>query len=255
MRGGILTFLASMPLKKARLSQIASIYIGSSILILYYVTKISDFIESTLIITAKLINLLNIMNPETVKILSSKSVGIAGAGGLGSNCAVALARVGIGRIIIADFDIVDVSNLNRQYYFLHQLGQKKVVALRNNINLINIDVDVHAHDVKLGPDEIVEIYSESDIIVEAFDLAEMKQMIIETVLERMPGKTIVSGVGLAGWGDNNSITTKYSGKLIVCGDGTTEVSEEMPPLAPRVGIVANMQANVVLEILLGKSIG
>lgn len=191
--------------------------------------------------------------PENLSdILKNKTVGIAGAGGLGSNCAVALARVGVGNLIITDFDVIDKSNLNRQYYFLHQLGQKKVIALRNNINLINPEVKVNAIDIKLQAKDIIKIFSDCDVIVEAFDLAEMKHMIIETVLSEMPDKIIVSGVGLAGWGNNNSITTSYSGRLIICGDGETEVSDDLPPLAPRVGIVANMQANQVLEILLGR---
>jgi len=66
----------------------------------------------------------------------------------------------------------------------------------------------------------------------------------------MPEKIIVSGVGLAGWGDTNSLKVRQIGNLYICGDESKEVSEEMPPLAPRVGIVANMEANVVLEILL-----
>ena len=189
---------------------------------------------------------------DKLSTLSNKVVGIAGAGGLGSNCAVALARVGVGKLIIADFDVVERSNLNRQYYFLHQLGQKKVVALRSNINLINPEVNVEVHDIKLQADDISKIFASCDVIVEAFDTAEMKEMIIETVLEKMPEKYIVSGVGLAGWGNNNSITTRYSDKLIICGDGESEVSDDMPPLAPRVGIVANMQANVALELLLGR---
>ena len=190
------------------------------------------------------------MSENIIDVLKNKTVGIAGAGGLGSNCAVALARVGVGNLIIADFDVIDKSNLNRQYFFLHQIGQKKVLALKNNINLINPEVTVTAIDIKLQSEDIIQLFSECDVIVEAFDLAEMKHMIIETVLSEMPDKIIVSGSGLAGWGNNNDITTRYSGKLIVCGDGKTEVSDELPPLAPRVGIVANMQANQVLEILL-----
>jgi sulfur carrier protein ThiS adenylyltransferase len=185
--------------------------------------------------------------------LSSKTVGIAGAGGLGSNCAVALARVGIGKLIIADFDIIVESNLNRQYFFFDQIGQKKVHALRDNIRKINPDTIIESHDIKLDPDNIVKIFSGCDVIVEAFDLAETKEMIIETVLEKFPGKKLVTGNGLAGWGKNNLIRTEENDQLYICGDQTLEVSDELPPLAPRVGIVANMQANQVLEILLGES--
>ena len=184
--------------------------------------------------------------------LKHKVVGIAGCGGLGSNCAISLARVGIGRLIIADFDLVCEGNLNRQYFFRDQLGLKKVKALTENIHRIDPNIEVEAHDIKLSHADISKIFSRCDVIVEAFDLAEMKQMIIETVLTEMPDKYIVSGVGLAGWGNNDAFKTQNFGRLIVCGDMETEVSDELPPLAPRVAIVANMEANAVLEILLGR---
>jgi sulfur carrier protein ThiS adenylyltransferase len=184
------------------------------------------------------------------KILKQKTVGIAGCGGLGSNCAVALARVGIGKLIIADFDVIVESNLNRQYFFYDQIGQKKAFALKENINRINPFVEVEAWDLKLTPDLILKLFNNCDVIVEAFDVDEMKEMIIETILAGMPEKYIVSGVGLAGWGKNNSLTTRQFDKLFLCGDMDTPVSDDFPPLAPRVGIVANMEANQVLEILL-----
>lgn len=190
--------------------------------------------------------------PEIASVLSSKSVGIAGCGGLGSNCAVALARTGIGRLVLADFDVVSISNLNRQYYFLHQAGVKKVFALKENMALINPQVQVETHDVKLSPSDILRIFKDCDIIVEAFDLAEMKKMIIETVLSEMPEKIIVSGLGMSGYGNSNSIKVKQIGALFICGDGHSGVSEDQPPLAPRVGIVANMQANTVIELLLNE---
>lgn len=183
-------------------------------------------------------------------VLKTKTVGIAGCGGLGSNCAVSLARVGIGKLVIADFDIVTEGNLNRQYFFTDQIGQEKAVALRENILCVNSEVKVEEHVVKLDPESIKSLFRDCDVIVEAFDLAEMKQMIIETVLSEMPDKYIVSGVGLAGWGHNDLFKTKQFGKLFVCGDFEKEVSEVEPPLAPRVGIVANMEANLVMEILL-----
>jgi len=184
--------------------------------------------------------------------LKDKVVGIAGCGGLGSNCAVALARVGVGRLIIADFDKLDISNLNRQYFFADQVGKAKVLALKENITRIDPLINVETHEIQLNEDNIPEIYNDCEVIVEAFDRAEMKRMIVETVLEKMPDHYLVCGSGLAGWGENESIGLAISGKLYILGDGTNEVSVEYPPLAPRVGIVANMQANQVLEILLGK---
>lgn len=184
--------------------------------------------------------------------LSSKSVGIAGCGGLGSNCAVALARVGIGKLVIADFDVIEESNLNRQYFFFDQIGKYKASTLKENLLRINPNVNISDHVVKLAPKDIVELYGECDVIVEAFDKAEMKEMIVETVLSEFPTKPIVCGVGLAGWGGNNLLKTEQFRKLFIVGDRTSETSENDPPLAPRVGAVSNMMANVVLEILLGK---
>jgi sulfur carrier protein ThiS adenylyltransferase len=184
--------------------------------------------------------------------LQCRTVGIAGCGGLGSNCAVALARVGVGKLIIADFDKVDISNLNRQYFFADQVGQPKVSALKNNINRIDHRIKVETHEILLDHKNITEIFKYCDVIVEAFDKAEMKQMIIETVTEKMPDKALVCGVGLAGWGESEVIKMKSFGNIYICGDMTNEVSDKFPPLAPRVGIVANMEANQVLEILLGK---
>jgi sulfur carrier protein ThiS adenylyltransferase len=187
---------------------------------------------------------------EITKILSRKTVGIAGCGGLGSNCAVALARVGIGTLIIADFDVITVGNLNRQYYFFDQVGHKKVTSLKENIARINPDVNVIACDLRLIPENIPSIFGGCDVIVEAFDLAGQKEMFLESVLGAMPSIPVVAGLGMAGWGMNDTIHCRQVDNLFICGDEISEISPEMPPIAPRVGMVANMQANVVLEILL-----
>ncbi len=187
---------------------------------------------------------------QIVNVLKNKTVGIVGCGGLGSNCAVALARVGVGKLIIADFDVIEESNLNRQYYFFNQIGEKKATSLKHNINLINPKIKVEAYNKKLDANSIVEVFANCDVIVEAFDKAEMKKMIIETVVTELPNMPLVIGIGMAGWGNNNSIKSRNIDNLYICGDEESEVSDEFPPLAPRVGIVANMQANVVLELLL-----
>lgn len=185
--------------------------------------------------------------------LSHFSVGIAGAGGLGSNCAVALARCGVGTLVISDFDVVEPANLSRQYFFNNQVGQLKSSALKENIAHINPDITVIAHSARLDKNNIPEIYAGCHVIVEAFDINEMKEMLIETVLTRMPGIPVIVGSGVAGWGKNDNIRCRQiDDTLYVCGDETTEVSEDLPPLAPRVAIVANMQANTVIDILMKK---
>ncbi len=178
-------------------------------------------------------------------------VGIAGAGGLGSNCAVALAKCGIGTLVISDFDFIEEANLDRQYYFTDQIGMLKTVALKENISRINPEVFVIIHQKKLDDQNIPEIFSGCNIIVEAFDSREMKQMLIETVQLKMPGIPLIVGSGVAGWGKSDTIRyRKIDDTLYICGDESSEISEQMPAMAPRVGMVANMQANVVVEILM-----
>jgi|ERR1035437_1864677 sulfur carrier protein ThiS adenylyltransferase len=183
--------------------------------------------------------------------LSKFRVGIAGAGGLGSNCAVALARCGVGTLVIIDFDVIEEPNLNRQYYFTDQIGMMKTDALKENIARINHDVNVIIHQKKLDRINITEIFSNCNIIVEALDSAVMKEMLIETVQIKMPGIPLVVGSGMAGWGKTNDIISrKVDDTLYVCGDEHSEVSDNLPPIAPRVAIVANMQANVVIGLLM-----
>jgi sulfur carrier protein ThiS adenylyltransferase len=186
--------------------------------------------------------------------LSGFRVGIAGAGGLGSTCAVALARSGVGTLVISDFDVIEPANLNRQYYFTSQVGMLKTIALKENIARINPDITVIALAEMLDHLNIPEIFAGCDVIVEAFDKDDMKEMIAETVQTRMPGTPLVMGSGLAGWGKSETIKfRKIDETLYICGDESTTAGDEMPPMAARVGIVANMQANTVIEILMKKT--
>lgn len=187
---------------------------------------------------------------EIRKKLKKKRVGIAGAGGLGSNCAIALARVGVGNLVIADFDKITRKNLNRQYFYMEQVGQKKVFALADNIFFINPKVKVEPHNIRLNPKRIQSLFKGCDVIVEAFDQASEKEMLIETVQTTWPEVPLVIGLGMAGWGESNAVGMRRVDNIYICGDGVSEISEELPPIAPRVGMVANMQANVVVDLLL-----
>jgi sulfur carrier protein ThiS adenylyltransferase len=181
-------------------------------------------------------------------------VGIAGAGGLGSNCASALVRSGIGNLVIADFDYVEDRNLNRQFFFHDQIGMLKTAALKENLLRIRKEINVISHSIKLDNNNIPSIYKGCDIIVEAFDSADMKEMITECVQTKMPGTVLILGSGLAGWGNAEKIKMKkIDDTLYICGDESSEVSDELPPLAPRVGMVAGMQADLVISILLEKT--
>lgn len=183
--------------------------------------------------------------------LSKFRVGIAGAGGLGSNCAVALARSGVGTLVISDFDIIEESNLNRQYYFRDQIGKMKTFALKENIARINPDILIITFQEKLNSLNIPEVYKDCDIIIEAFDVSDMKEMLIQTVQLKLPGMPLIIGSGVAGWGNSDFIKCrKIDSTLFACGDEASEVSEDLPTMAPKVGIVANMQADLAVEILM-----
>jgi len=180
-------------------------------------------------------------------------VGIAGLGGLGSTVAIALARTGVGTLILVDFDVVEPSNLNRQQYLIHQIGMPKVEALQENISKINPDIKVHAYNEKLDQNNVERIFKEADAVVEAFDRAEEKAMLINALSEKMPDKYIVAASGVAGYGDNNEIKTiRFSSKMFIVGDQKTAAQPGVGLMAPRVGIVAHHQANTVLRILIGE---
>jgi sulfur carrier protein ThiS adenylyltransferase len=183
--------------------------------------------------------------------LGRSVVGIAGLGGLGSNVAIALARAGVGKLIIADFDNVERSNLDRQQYFTDQIGKPKVDCMIENLRRINPRVDVEGHKVSLNAENIPRIFAGAVCIAECFDSAIAKQMIVETVLAKMNPVKIVSVSGLAGYGKSNEIKTRrISPRLILIGDGKSGVDACKILTAARVGVAAMHQANAILEILI-----
>lgn len=185
--------------------------------------------------------------------IKASVVGIAGLGGLGSAIAIALARIGVGKLILVDFDVVEPSNLNRQQYFTHQIGMPKVEALQKNIAMINPYVKIETFLEKLDRNNMERIFKEAEVVVEAFDRAEEKAMLINAVSEKMPDKYIVAASGVAGYGDNNEIkTVGFSSKIFIVGDQKTAAQPGIGLMAPRVGIAAHHQANTVLRILLGE---
>ena len=167
--------------------------------------------------------------------------------------AIALARIGIGRLIIADFDLVEPSNLNRQHYFLDQLGLPKVYALRDTLARINPHVHVTACHLRLVPGNVAVVFGAAGILVEAFDRAEEKAMLVESFARHFPDRPVVAGSGMAGFGPANQVTTTRHGRnLYLCGDGCTAAAPGVGLMAPRVGVAAHHQANAVLRLLLGE---
>lgn len=179
-------------------------------------------------------------------------VGIAGAGGLGSAVAVALARMGVGKLVIADYDIVEPSNLNRQQYFVDQIGLPKVLALRDNLARINPYVRVTCHHERITPDNLKDLFEECQVVVEAFDRADQKAMLLNAFSRHLKTKTLVAASGLAGYGSSNTIrTTAFTKNIVIVGDQVEAACIGTGLMAPRVGIAAHHQANAVLRILLG----
>lgn len=190
------------------------------------------------------------MTPHVFYELKNAVVGIAGLGGLGSNVAVALTRMRIGKLIIADFDLVEESNLNRQNYFADQIGRHKVDASLENLKRINPHAEIEGHKVRLTPEKIPGIFRGAHIIAECFDRAEQKQMLVETVLTKMSDVIVVTASGLAGYGRSNEIVTRrISDRLILIGDGVSGTGPGIPLIAPRVGVAAYHQANAIAEVL------
>lgn len=182
--------------------------------------------------------------------ISEATVAVCGLGGLGSNIATALSRAGVGKLILIDFDKVDITNIHRQQYKVRQIGMFKTDALQENLNEINPYIETEVHTTCLDENNAAGLLAGADIICEAFDNAEAKANLVNFVLEKMPDKYIVAASGMAGIGSGNEIKTrKISKKFYVCGDEKSDVTDEVGLIVSRVMICAAHQAHTVLRIL------
>ena len=187
---------------------------------------------------------------ELHQAFSSATVAICGLGGLGSNIAISLARAGIGKLILCDFDRVDITNLHRQQYKAEQIGMYKTVALAENLKEIAPYISLEIHTERITEDNAVTLLQDADIICEAFDNAEAKAMLTDIVLSELPDKYLVAASGMAGMGTTNSIKTrKITSRFYLSGDETSDVSDGIGLVAPRVALCAAHQAHTVLRIL------
>ena len=176
-------------------------------------------------------------------------VGIAGAGGLGSNCAQYLVRCGFCRLRLVDFDVVEAANLNRQFYFAAQTGQKKVAALKENLLRIEPGLSIEAMAERITRENVLELFGDLDVVVEALDQAQTKVLVVESLLGRVG--CLVAASGLAGWGDPDAITVRrVRADFYLVGDLVSAVGPGRPPLAPRVNVAAAKEADAVLSWVL-----
>jgi sulfur carrier protein ThiS adenylyltransferase len=186
--------------------------------------------------------------PKTTNILQNSKIGIAGCGGLGSNIAVMLTRAGIGELILVDFDNVEISNLNRQHFFLSDIGKTKVEALSYHLKNINPDIKLNLINKKLIKEDIKPLFREIDILIEAFDKAEEKMWLVKEWLKTFKTKPIICGSGISGYGKSEEIKIQSSGNLFMVGDQISDQSEGL--CSPRINIAAAKQANLAIELLM-----
>lgn len=191
---------------------------------------------------------------ELQRKIACSTVAVCGLGGLGSHLALCLARMGIGRLILVDFDRVELSNLHRQQYKTSQIGMYKTEALAENLREIAPYGEFVLHTKRIMAENIDILLSDADIICEAFDRAEEKAALVNGVFERLPGRPVIAASGMAGFGSANEIYTRQiTGNLVLCGDETSEVSEESCLFASRAMLCAAHQAHAVLRLLAGEN--
>ena len=189
---------------------------------------------------------------DAVKKLQAATVAVCGLGGLGSNIAISLARAGIGKLLLVDFDCVDVTNLHRQQYKACQVGLPKPEALLANLKEIAPYTEFEMHFEKVTAENAATLLADADVICEAFDGAEAKAMLVNVVLETMPAKYLVAASGMAGFDSGNAIATRKVGKrFYLCGDGRSDVNDGIGLVAPRVMLCAAHQALTAIRLILG----
>ncbi len=189
---------------------------------------------------------------EASERLAQAKVGVAGCGGMGSHVATALARTGVGRMVIADFDTVDPTNLFRQCYVPSDVGRRKTEALSESLLRIEPDLDLEVFDGEVTEENACDVFSGCDVVCECFDRPDMKAMLVESILSGTSGTVVVSCSGMAGFGSSNLIATeRRMSRLYVCGDGISESGEGPGLTAARVMVCAGHVANMAVRIVLG----
>ena len=190
------------------------------------------------------------LSQQQSSLLQAAQVAIFGLGGLGSNVAMWLARLGVGQLLLYDFDRVELSNLNRQYYFVEDVGEYKAVALLKHLRAVNPYGDYQSRVVRLTQDNLAELVDTAPIICEALDKPEAKALLVNGVLESFPDKFLVAASGLAGFGTSDSMQVRQiTPHFYLCGDGSSSFLD-LPLCGARVGLCAAQEALTIARIIL-----
>ena len=182
-------------------------------------------------------------------------VAICGLGGLGSRVAELLTRAGVGYLRLIDFDRLEATNLNRQWYFMEQLGMYKAEALADNLRRITPYAELDVHTVRITEDNLASLLADVDVIVEAFDNATCKAMLVNGVREQFPRCHLVAASGMAGFASANAMRVRrLSENFYLCGDGRSAADAGDGLYGARVNICSAQEALVVLQLLAGESV-
>ena len=192
--------------------------------------------------------LLKYLTTDQLHRIQTKKIGIGGAGGLGSNCAMILVRSGFKHFEIIDKDVIDASNLNRQQYYVDEIGLAKVEVTKTRLLKINPQAEITIHRHEWNEDNAINHFKGFDFIVEAFDVVDWKHRFVQYHAPRFP--IVVSGVGMAGLTKKEPMSVKRVGNIYICGDRSTDSHQGHPPMAPRVSACAAMMAEIILDITL-----
>lgn len=174
-----------------------------------------------------------------------KTVGIAGLGGVGSNVARYLAQARVGSLLLVDYDRVEESNLNRQFYRRQQVGQLKTVSLADNLRQILPSMRIQTIDQKLDQDNLGAIFRDCPILVEGFDDKGMKKALVETYAGT--DKILICASGIAGT-ELESVHRRTIGNCHIVGDLTSDQAEHVL-YPPKIALITALMADIVIEKL------
>lgn len=173
-------------------------------------------------------------------------IGIAGVGGIGSNVAFNLVRSGIDNIKFGDFDKIENSNLNRQFYFYEQVGEYKADCLNKNLKKIyGKKEDFEYLVIKFDRDNIREFFKDCDIIVDGFDKKEYKKILLEECFDGR--KKIISVSGIGGIDTSEIVVKKANKNLYIVGDMKSDI-RDYKTYSHKVVMVACKIAEIIVEL-------
>ena len=187
------------------------------------------------------------------KLLQSKAL-ILGAGGLGSPSAIYLALAGVGTIGLVDFDVVEISNLQRQVlHHTADIGRPKIESAKDNILAYNPDINVVLHEVRLESDNAREIISQYDMVINGADNFATRYLVNDACY--LEGKPLIDGSILIFDGQST---------VFIPGQGCYRCLFPSPPppgmvpncaeagvLGALTGLVGSIQATEALKLMIG----